>query len=246
MCCYCVAILLLLQMLLAAACCCLLLLAAACCCLLLLFAIVCRMAKFVAGSLNLIPVFSLYSFRTRLMFNISLGSTAVSHLRPRFAYILSNYGHARSQGGCQPAASKPPLVYQYIVHIIPSYFAKKNMLARSMYVAYQVLFVKCIKVACMCEKLCFVFLCVKAMLPCTYTPVPGIPGSMYRYCILRLDVITHETGRDRTDFALFAAEKDQGGAGWNGHSGTVEVGGVYPSYNAGRSPTHMHHTTINT
>ena len=118
------------------------------------------------------------------------------------------------------------------------------MLARSMYVAYQVLFVKCIKVACMCEKLCFVFLCVKAMLSCTYTPVPGIPGSMYRYCILRLDVITHETGRDRTDFALFAAEKDQGGAGWNGHSGTVEVGGVYPSYNAGRSPTHMHHHTI--
>ena len=29
-------------------------------------------------------------------------------LRPRFACILGNYGHARGQGGRQPAAAKPP------------------------------------------------------------------------------------------------------------------------------------------
>ena len=34
-----------------------------CCCLLLLFVIVCRMTKFAAGSLNLIPVFSFSSFK---------------------------------------------------------------------------------------------------------------------------------------------------------------------------------------
>ena len=33
----------------------------------------------------------------------------LSHLRPRFAYILGHYGVARSQGGHQPAAAKPPL-----------------------------------------------------------------------------------------------------------------------------------------
>ena len=40
----------------------LLLLQQQCCCFLLLFVIVCRMAKFVAGSLNLIPVFPFSSF----------------------------------------------------------------------------------------------------------------------------------------------------------------------------------------
>ena len=42
---------------------------------------------------------------------VPLGST-VPHLRPRFAYILGNYEHARSQLGRQPAAAKPPL-YNY-------------------------------------------------------------------------------------------------------------------------------------
>ena len=41
-------------------------------------------------------------------FDEPLGST-VSHLRPRFAFILRNYGHARSQGENQPAAAKPAL-----------------------------------------------------------------------------------------------------------------------------------------
>ena len=33
----------------------------------------------------------------------------LSLLRPRFAYILGHYGHARSQGGHQPAAAKSPM-----------------------------------------------------------------------------------------------------------------------------------------
>ena len=55
-----------------------------------------------------VPVFSFCSLKRDLFLMVPLGSTA-SHLRPRFAYILGNYGHARSQGGRQPAAGKPAL-----------------------------------------------------------------------------------------------------------------------------------------
>ena len=55
-------------------------------------------------------VFFLFN-QTRFNLMVSLGST-VSHLRPRFAYILGHYRRAWSQGGRQPAAAKPPL---YIV-----------------------------------------------------------------------------------------------------------------------------------
>ena len=79
-----------------------------CCCVLLLFVIVCRMATFLAGSLNLILVFPFPSFKRDLIFMVPLGIT-VPHLRPPFASILGNYGHARNQGGRQPAAANPPL-----------------------------------------------------------------------------------------------------------------------------------------
>ena len=82
--------------------------AAAACCFLLLFVVVCGMAKFVAGSLNLIPVFYFSPFKPDLVSMVLLDST-VSYLRLRFAYISGNYGHVRSQGGRQPAAAKPPL-----------------------------------------------------------------------------------------------------------------------------------------
>ena len=89
----------------------LLLLQLQCYCILLLFVIVCRIAKFVAGSLNLIPVFSFPSFKRDIMLRVPLGSN-VSHLQPRFAYILGNYGHARRRGGRQPATANSPL-YAY-------------------------------------------------------------------------------------------------------------------------------------
>ena len=54
-------------------------------------------------------VFFLF-IQTRLIFDVPLDST-VSHLPSRFAYILGNYGHVRSQGGRQPAAAKTPLYY---------------------------------------------------------------------------------------------------------------------------------------
>ena len=66
------------------------------------------MAKFGAGSLSLIAVFY-FSFKRDVFLMIPLGSTALSHLRPRFAYILGNYEHSRSQGGRQPVAAKPGL-----------------------------------------------------------------------------------------------------------------------------------------
>ena len=66
----------------------LLLLMQQCCSFLLLFVIMHRAVKFVAGPLNLIPVFSFSSFKHDLFFMVPLGSTAVSHLQPRFAYSL--------------------------------------------------------------------------------------------------------------------------------------------------------------
>ena len=40
----------------------------------------------------------------------------LSHLRPRFTYIIGNYGHARSQGGRHSAAAKTAL-YIYFVYL---------------------------------------------------------------------------------------------------------------------------------
>ena len=93
----------------------LLLLQQQCCCFLLLFVIV-SMAKFIADSLELMPAFSVSSFKCDFFFMVPLGST-VPHLRPRFAYILGNFGHARSQGGRQPAAENTLLYYIYTVSI---------------------------------------------------------------------------------------------------------------------------------
>ena len=70
------------------------------------------MAKFVAGPLNLIPVIYISAFKRNLFLMVPVGS-AVSHLRPQFAYILGNYGHTRSQGGRQPAAAKPALYLMF-------------------------------------------------------------------------------------------------------------------------------------
>ena len=62
------------------------------------------MAFFVAGALNLTPVFPFSSFKRDLFLMYSLA--VLSHLRRRFAYILGNYGHALSQGGRQSTAAK--------------------------------------------------------------------------------------------------------------------------------------------
>ena len=82
--------------------------AACCCCLVLLvllFVIVCRMAKFVAGSFNLIQSSAFFLFIHSMFFGVPLGNTvaftyplaALSHLRTSIClhYMLGNYGHAR-------------------------------------------------------------------------------------------------------------------------------------------------------
>ena len=79
------------------------------------------MAKF-GGSLNLFPVLSFFSVKRVFTF-VSLGNT-VSRSRPRFAYILGDDGNARSQGGRQPAAAKPPL-YMYSFLPVGRYFLGK-------------------------------------------------------------------------------------------------------------------------
>ena len=60
-----------------------------------LFVVVCRMANVAAGSLNMIPAFSFSWFKQVLVLMITLGSTAVSHFRPRYACNLGDYGHMR-------------------------------------------------------------------------------------------------------------------------------------------------------
>ena len=84
--------------------------------LLLLFVIACRMTQCVAVLFfNLIPaIFFLYS--NTIYVNIPLGSAVAMYsldspviLYSKFmSCILGNYGHARSQGGRQPAVAKPP------------------------------------------------------------------------------------------------------------------------------------------
>ena len=68
-----------------------------------------RMAKNVDGSLDLIPssFFILVKHGLFLMY-VPLGSTVAFTASICLCYILGNYGHARSQGGRQPAAAKPP------------------------------------------------------------------------------------------------------------------------------------------
>ena len=90
-------------------CCCSSSAAASCCC-----SSCARGPNFVAGSLNPMPVFSFSSFKRDLVLMVLLSSTG-SHLRPRFVYILGNYGLARSQGGRHPAAANTPLVYMMII-----------------------------------------------------------------------------------------------------------------------------------
>ena len=74
-------------------------------------ALLCRMAKYkiCSGALN--PVFSCSSLKHD-SFLVYLLAVVLWHSRPRLAYILGHYGHARSQGGRQPTAAKP-LLAQY-------------------------------------------------------------------------------------------------------------------------------------
>ena len=71
---------------------------------------------------------SLHS-KTRLSLNVPLGSTVT--FTSLIAYILGNYRHARRQGGCQPAAVKPPLyVWNYFdirfIEAVPSLLSAKT------------------------------------------------------------------------------------------------------------------------
>ena len=84
-----------------------------CCFLLVLFVIVCRKAKFVAGSLNWF-----LSLQTRFIFSAPLAvRVLLSHLLPPSAYI-GDHGHARSQRGRQLVAANPPLGKYLVPRII--------------------------------------------------------------------------------------------------------------------------------
>ena len=99
---------------------------------LLLFVILCRIAKFLAGSLNLIPsiVFFLFILQCRI-YGLTLPN------------ILGNYRHARSQGGRQPTAAKPPCnIYANICEIsivvcFRSYLFVRTLLAKTLITSTQ-------------------------------------------------------------------------------------------------------------
>ena len=83
------------------------------------FVIVCRMAKNVAGSLNLIPsiVFVLFILKYDLvLMYVPLRSAVALTSSICLYYILGNYELARSQGGRQPAAANI-LLYVCIIII---------------------------------------------------------------------------------------------------------------------------------
>ena len=54
------------------------------------------------------PSFFIPFIQTRFVFDGTPWQYSVSHLRPRFAHILGNYGHARSQDERRPARRIPP------------------------------------------------------------------------------------------------------------------------------------------
>ena len=80
--------------------------------MLLLFVVVCRMTNFAAVVHCVFPVLSFSSSKQHLLLmHVPLGSTvafAASIYLYYVSSILGNYGHARSQGGRQPAAVRPP------------------------------------------------------------------------------------------------------------------------------------------
>ena len=84
----------------------------------LLLFVVCRMATIVAGSLNLTPSIGfLFILKHDLcLMCVPLGSVVAFTALICLYYILGNYGRARSQGGLQSAAAKPPL-YIYILYM---------------------------------------------------------------------------------------------------------------------------------
>ena len=81
----------------------------------LLFVIMCGMAKTVAGSLNLIPVFSFSSFKHGLFLMCLL--SVLSHLRPRFAYDTSSVvtGMRGAKAGVSPPREAPLVSIMLIV-----------------------------------------------------------------------------------------------------------------------------------
>ena len=90
----------------------LLLLQQQCCCSLLLFVIVCWMAKFCCCFTESDPSVLFLFIKTRVSFLHPLAALLCRiYLQSWFAYILGNCGLARSQGGRQPAAAKPPCIY---------------------------------------------------------------------------------------------------------------------------------------
>ena len=75
-------------------------------CCLLLFVIVCRMVKFVAGSLNLIPAFSLI-IQTRDIFLIPLGSVVAFTGLDLPTYLVIT-GMRGAKAGVSPPRRSPP------------------------------------------------------------------------------------------------------------------------------------------
>ena len=78
-----------------------------CCCFLLLFVIVCRMTKFLTGSLNLIPVFSFSSFKRDLFLMCPL---AVLRRIYGLDLLTSSVitGMRRAKAGVSPPRRSPP------------------------------------------------------------------------------------------------------------------------------------------
>ena len=80
--------------------------------------------KVVAGSVNLIPSIVLFLFILKHdLFSMyaPIGSAVTFTASTCLYYTLGNYGHARSQGGRQSAAAKPPLhkyMHRYVGHIV--------------------------------------------------------------------------------------------------------------------------------
>ena len=80
-----------------------------CCCLLLLFVIMCRMAKFVAGPLNLMPVYSFSSFKRDLllMYPLAVLCRFYGLDLPTSSVLMDMRG---AKAGVSPPRRSPPCI----------------------------------------------------------------------------------------------------------------------------------------
>ena len=100
-----------------------------CCCFLLLFVIMCRMAKFVAGPLNLMPVYSFSSFKRDLllMYPLAVLCRFYGLDLPTSSVLMDMRG---AKAGVSPPRRSPPCIICIMSNNRPMSFYGEHLITR--------------------------------------------------------------------------------------------------------------------